>query len=323
MKRRTALVLAISALCVAPVFAQPAHQASPRIGVLLFGTPEDDTNFHAFRQGLQQLGYLEGRNISFVYRFAHGRAERLRDLAVELVATEPDAIVAIGGDVAPYARAATATIPIVMVVSNDPAQAGLVASLARPGGNVTGVSLLSSELAAKRLQILKQIAPQLSRVAVVWNPDHVDPEYREMQLVAQRLGMQVVSLEVRSAGDFDGALSAALDAGVQAIVPVSSRLIAAQRERLLKFAADKRLPLASGWGPWAKEGAVFSYGPDLSAASSRAALHLDKILKGAKPGDLPVERPTRFELIINAKAANTLGLSVPATLLLSADRVIE
>src|SRR5215471_599719 len=177
--------------------AQPAK----RIGVLLFGTPETEANLAAFLGGLRELGYIEGKNVLIEYRYAEGKPERLRELAAELVANKSDLIFALGGDVAPLARVATNTIPIVMAVSNDPVQAGLVASLAHPGGNITGVTLVSSDLAAKRLQLLREIAPKLAHVGVIWNPDHVDPEYRETQIAGKELGIQIQSLEVRKVED--------------------------------------------------------------------------------------------------------------------------
>ena len=317
-----AIALAIL-LCPAAAIAQQAQKAIPRLGVLLFGTPETDPNLGAFREGLRELGYIEARNIAIEYRYAAGKGERLRELAAELVSTKPDVILAIGGDVAPFARAATSTIPIVMAVSTDPVETGLVTSFSRPGGNVTGVTFISSDLAAKRLQLLKEMAPQVSRIAVIWNPDHVDPEYRETQKAAQALGVSVESLEVRSAADFDAAFRRAVDSRVEALIPVSSRLLTSQRPRIVAFASERRLVLASGWGPWAQQGALFSYGPDLNLTTRRAATYVDKILKGAKPGDLPVEQPTRVELVINMKTAKALGVTIPQSLLLRADRVIE
>jgi ABC-type uncharacterized transport system substrate-binding protein len=215
--------------------------------------------------------------------------------SAELVTIQPDVILAIGGDVAPFARAATSTIPIVMVVSIDPVQAGLVASLAHPGGNVTGVTFASSDLAAKRLQSLVEMVPNVTRVAAIWNPDHIDPEYREMQSAAKALQVQIQSLEVRSVDDFQAAFESAIGARVQALMPITSRLMLSNHERILEFAAKNGLLLASGFGPWAKDGALFSYGPDVDVITRRAAPYVDKILHGAKPADLPVELPTKFE----------------------------
>ena len=305
------------------VLAQHARKAVARVGALLFGTPETEPNVGAFRRGLRDLGYVEAQNLVIEYRYAEGKPERLRALAVELVAIKPDVIFALGGDVAPLVRAATSTISIVMAVSQDPVQTGLVASLARPGGNITGVTFVSSDLAAKRLQFLHEVAPDLARVAVIWNPDHIDPEYRETQTAGKTLGLQIQSLEVRNADDIDAAFQAAISARAQALVPVSSRLMTANRARIIQFSAQRRLLLASGWGPWAREGALFSYGPDLDVITRRAAAYVDKILRGARPDELPVEQPTTFQLMINGKTAKALGLTVPRSLLSIADEVIE
>ena len=195
--------------------------------------------------------------------------------------------------------------------------------MGRPGANVTGVTFVSSDLVAKRLQFLKEMAPRVSRVGVLWNPDHVDPEYRETQKAAQALGMRVQSLEVRNAGDLDAAWQSASATRVEAVIAVSSRLMTTNRQQIIESSRERRLLLASGWGPWAKEGALFSYGPDLNAMTRRAASYVDKILKGAKPGDLPVEQPTKFELVINLKTAKALGLTIPQTILFQADQVIQ
>ena len=305
------------------VLAQHARKAVARVGALLFGTPETEPNVGAFRRGLRDLGYVEAQNLVIEYRYAEGKPERLRALAAELVAIKPDVIFALGGDVAPLVRAATSTIPIVMAVSQDPVQTGLVASLARPGGNITGVTFVSSDLAAKRLQFLHEMAPDLARVAVIWNPDHIDPEYRETQIAGKTLGIQIQSLEVRTTDDIDAAFQAAISARAQALVPVSSRLMTANRARIIQFSGQRRLLLASGWGPWAREGALFSYGPDLDVITRRAAAYVDKILRGARPDELPVEQPTTFQLVINGKTAKALGLTVPRSLLSIADEVIE
>ena len=305
------------------VLAQHARKAVARVGALLFGTPETEPNVGAFRRGLRDLGYVEAQNLVIEYRYAEGKPERLRALAVELVAIKPDVIFALGGDVAPLVRAATSTIPIVMAVSQDPVQTSLVASLARPGGNITGVTFVSSDLAAKRLQFLHEMAPDLARVAVIWNPDHIDPEYRETQIAGKTLGIQIQSLEVRATDDIDAAFQAAISARAQALVPVSSRLMTANRARIIQFSGQRRLLLASGWGPWAREGALFSYGPDLDVITRRAAVYVDKILRGARPDELPVEQPTTFQLMINGKTAKALGLTVPRSLLSIADEVIE
>ena len=317
--------IGVAVLLLAAPLSGEAQQAGKvaRLGVLLFSTPEGEPNFLAFRQGLSELGHIEGKNLTTVYRYAEGKPERLAGLATELAALKPDVIFALGGDVAPFARTATNAIPVVMMVSSDPVQTGLVASLAKPGGNVTGVTLVSSDLAAKRLQLLKQAAPAISRVAVIWNPDHIDPEYRETQAAGKVLGVRVQSLEVRGAGDFDTAFQAAAAERAEAIIVVSSRLMTFNRQRILELAARQRLPLVAGWGQWVEGGALLSYGPDLNATARRAATHVDRVLKGANPANLPVEQPTKFDLIINLKTARALGLTIPAPLRLQAAHVVE
>ena len=322
---RRQFIFAVGAAAVAWPFPLRAQQGKriPRIGVLLFGTPDTDPNLPAFLRGLRDLGYIEAQNIIIEYRYADGKPDRLRGLAGELVAIKPDLIFALGGDVAPSARVATTTIPIVVAVSNDPVQAGLVASLAHPGGNITGVTFVSSDLAAKRLQFLREVAPNLARLGVIWNPDHVDPEYREIQSAAKTLGIQIRSLEVRSAGDFDAAFEAAANDRLQALIPITSRLVLINRARIIEFSSQRQLLLASGFGPWAREGALLSYGPDTDASTKRAAVYVDKILRGAKPSELPVEQPTKFQLVINSKIAKSLSLNIPASLLATADQIIE
>src|SRR5882724_4182935 len=273
VKRREVITLFAGA-AVWPLarYAQGAIKTVPRVGVLLYGTP--DPNYDSFRRGLRELGYVEDQNIVLEPRSAEGKPERLPMLARELVALNPDLIYVLGGDVAPFARAATHAIPIVMAVSNDPVQSNLVASLAHPGGNMPGVTFVSSDLAAKRLQFLHELAPQLSRIAVLWNPDHVDPEYREIQVAGKTLGVQVHSLEARSRADFESVYQSALNVRAEALMPVSSRLLALDRAGILAFADRHRLLLASGWGPWAREGALLSYGPDLDDTTRRSAGHV-------------------------------------------------
>jgi putative ABC transport system substrate-binding protein len=325
MRRREFLSLLGGAAAGWPVaaMAQRSGKPAPRVGVLLYGAAETDPNYGSFRRGLRELGYLEGQSIVLEPRGAESKPERLPALARELVATRPDLIYVLGGDVVPFVRSATSTIPIVTAVSNDPVQSGLVASLARPGGNITGVTFVSSDLAAKRLQFLRELDPQLARLAVLWNPDHVDPEYREIQIAGRALNVQVQSLEVRSPADLDRAYQTALSMRAQALMAVSSRLLTVDRASIIGFASQHRLLLASGWGPWAREGAILSYGPDLNDITRRSAAHVDKILRGASPAELPVEQPTKFQLVINGKVAKILGVRLPEKLVALADEVIE
>jgi putative ABC transport system substrate-binding protein len=291
--------------------------------VLLFGTPATDPNLAAFVDGLRDLGYVEGRNLTLEYRSAEGRPERVRELALQVASLKPDVIVVLGGDLVPFVKDATSTIPVVMLTSQDPVEAGVVVSFARPGGNLTGVAFVASETAGKRLQFLKEAVPSLTRVAVLWNPDHRDPEYRDTATAARRLGIHVQSLEIKQPEDFDVAFQSATRARVEALMVVSSRFMNLNRSRIVEFASKQKIPLVSGWGPWVRVGGFLSYGPDLDALVKRAANQVDKILKGARPADLPVEQPTKFELVVNLKTARALGLTIPQSVLGRADYVIE
>jgi putative tryptophan/tyrosine transport system substrate-binding protein len=304
-----------------PLGAEAQAGKVMRLGVLLLGAA--DPNLDAFRQGLRELGHIEGRNLVIEYRTAEGNAGRLADLAAELVRLQPDVIFALGGDVTPFAKHATRTVPIVMLNSADPVKGGLVASLSRPGGNVTGVTAVAADLAAKRIQFLKEAAPAISRVGVLWNPDHADDELHETQAAARSLGIQIQSLEVRGPVDLERAFQAAIRGYAEALIVVSSRQMILNRARILEFAGTSKLPLVCGWGPWAQGGALFNYGPDVNSLVRRAATYVDKILRGAKPADLPVEQPTEFVLTVNLKTAKALGLTIPPSLLLRADQVIE
>jgi len=318
-----AVVLAVS-LVLAPLVVEAQQTGKiARLGVLLFGTPATDPNLASFLSGLRDLGYVEGRNLALEYRSSEGRPERVRDLAVQVVSLKPDVIAVLGGDMMPFVKDATSTIPVVMLTSQDPVETGLIASFARPGGNLTGVAFVFSETAGKRLQFLKEAVPSLTRVAVLWNPDHRDPEYRDITMAARQLGIHTQSLEVRKPEDFDGAFQSATGARAEALMVVSSRFMNLSRSRVLEFAGRQRIPLVTGWGPWVPAGGLLSYGPNLDVLTRRAASHVDKILKGAKPADLPIEQPTKFELAINLKTAKALGLTIPQALLVRADQVIQ
>ena len=236
---------------------------------------------------------------------------------------KPDVVFSLGGDVTLIAAAATRTIPMVFTSSADPVGLGFVKSLARPGGNATGVTLLLDELASKRLELFKEAAPRVSRVAFLFNPDHVDNELREAERAAGRLGVRLHPLALRDPGELDEALRAARDAGADALYVVSSRHTVGGLRKFVAFAAENRLPLAGGWGAWAQAGGLLSYGPNVDDMVRRAAGYVDKILKGAKPDELPVQQPTKFELFVNLKTAKALGLAIPESFLLRADKVIE
>ena len=322
MKRREFIAL-VGSTAAWSSLALAQSKGPWRLGALLYSDPQSDPQMAAIGRRLSELGYVEGRNIAIEYRYAEGRLDRLPTLAAELVALQPNLILAVGGDVAPIAKKVDQKIPLVFVSSADPELLGLVASLRRPGGNATGVTLLQDALASKRLELVKEALPNISRVAFVWYPDHPDNEYQEAERAAQTLGLRLHSAEVRSSDDFEAALSRANDEGIDAIYVVSSRLTVLNLKRLVQFATQHHLPLVGGWGAWAKEGGLFSYGPDSIAMAGRAANYIDKIFKGANPADLPVEQPTKFELIINLKTANALGLNLPHSLLSRADEIVD
>jgi ABC-type uncharacterized transport system substrate-binding protein len=294
-----------------------------RLGVLLYGTPQAESQVEGVRSGLRELGYVEGRNLVISYSYAEGKPERLPDLAAALVRENPDLLLALGGDVAPHAAKATSTIPIVFVSSADPVQLGLAASLARPAGNATGVTLLQDDLASKRLELLKEAVPRVSRVAFLWNPDHPDNELREAQRAAESLGVRLELVQMRGSGDLENAFRAVTQAGCDGLYVVSSRHTALNTPKIVDFALKNRIPLAGGWGAWARAGGLLSYGPNVNDMYRHAIDYMDKILKGAKPADLPILQPTKFELIIDSKAGKMIGIDVPPILLARADEVIE
>jgi putative ABC transport system substrate-binding protein len=324
--RACALVLALGLLAVPLALqAQPATKVY-RIGFL--GSASASTNPHllqAFRQGLRELGWFEGQNIVIEYRWAEGRLGRLTDLAADLVRLNVDVIVSAGTPGPLAAKHATRTIPIVMPAAGDPVASGLVASLARPGGNVTGLSLMVPELGGKRLQLLKEVMPGLSRVGILWNPQSLYPRLvvRETEMVAPALGVRLESLEVRVPEDFERAFEAAILRQVDALITVEDSLTLTHRTRIVDFAAKSRLPAIYGLREFVDAGGLMTHGADLQDLFRRSATYVHRILKGARPADLPIEQPAKFELIINLKTARTLGLSIPPSLLLRADQVLE
>ena len=323
LRRRRFITLAASAAAVWPAGLRAQPQAKHRLGLLLYSDPAADPQVRPVLRALAALGYVEGRNLVVEYRFAEGREERLPALAAELAALRPDALFAVGGDVAAVAAKATATIPVVFVSSADPERAGMVASLARPGRNATGVTLLQDELASKRLEFLKEAAPRIANVAFVWNPDHPDNELRDAQHAAEALGVRMHPVPVRGPEDIEVAFAAVRRAEADAMYVVSSRHTVLNMARIGDFAASGGLPLAGGWGAWARTGGLLSYGPNVADMTRRAIGQVDKILRGAKPADVPVEQPTSFELILNRKRAGALGLTIPPSLLARADEVID
>jgi putative ABC transport system substrate-binding protein len=323
MRRREFIAGFSSAMALWPV-AAPAQQAAKmkRIGILLYAK-QDQATIAPMLQGLEALGYVDGKNLAVEYRDADGNTERLAEAANELVRLKPDVIFSFGGEQAPNVKNATATIPTVVVVSNDPVESGLVASLGRPGGNITGVTYVHDMLAGKSVELLKDTVPAASRVAVIWNPDHTDPEFRETQRASLALNVQLQSLEVRESGDFDKVFHAVERGRAEALIVFGSRLMFRNRQRIGDFAAKNRLVMV-GVPSWLMEiGAVLTYGPNVPELFRRSAGYVDKIFKGAKPADLPMQQPTTFELTINVKRAKELGVTVPPTVIARADRVIE
>jgi putative ABC transport system substrate-binding protein len=324
MKRRAFITLLGGMVGAWPVVARTQQRPKmARLGVLLFSTPDADPQMKAVHIRLRELGYIEGQNLALIYRYAQGKYDRLPDLAAELVGEKPDLILALGGDVAPDAAKATATTPIVFVSSADPVQLGLATSLARPGRNATGVTLLLDDTASKRLELLKEIVPRVQRAAFLWNPDHPDNELIEAQRAAPALKMQLHPVEMRGSSNLEDALRALIDDRPDALYVVSSRHTVLNIPRIVDFAKTNQLPLVGGWGAWARAGGLLSFGPNADEMAGRAIEYVDKILKGAKPADLPIQQPTKFELVINAKAAKAIGIEVPPMLLARADEVIE
>jgi putative ABC transport system substrate-binding protein len=277
------------------------------------------------QSSLPEMGWTEGQTITIETRYADAKPERLPALAAELVQANVDLIVTQAAQPIEAARAATSTIPIVMASVGDALGAGYVASLARPGGNVTGLTLVATDQSAKRLQLIREISPNLTRVALLWNGNASGHrlQLKEMELAAPALGIVLQSLPIRNANEIDASLSAAMQANAQAIITMDDPLVQSQRAHVVAFAMRQRLPVMGEFRPITEAGALMSYGPNQIDMWRRAAAYVDKILKGAKHADLPVEQPTKFELIVNLKTAKALGLAVPDTLLARADEVIE
>ena len=324
----TTPAVALALLFLAAPLSVTAQQQArvARIGLLSPFSSADAGAWHqAFRQGLRNHGWVEGKNISIEYRYAEGRLDRLPDLAAELVRLKVDIIVTSVTPDALAAKKATVTIPIVMAAAGDVTVTGLVESLARPGGNITGLSQMNPELAVKRLELLKEIAPQLSRVAVLWNPeDRISTiTWEGLRAPARGMGIQLHSLEARSANDFGKAFEEATRrrAGALAIMP--NPVFVTNLRRLADLAEKNRLPAIFHVTDFVKVGGLVAYGPNRSDLFLRAATYVDKILKGAKPAELPIEQPNKFEFWINLKTAGVLGLTIPSSVLLRADQTIQ
>ena len=311
-------------LAVVPL-ATDAQQPGkvPRIGALVVASP-GFAPVEGFRQGLRDLGYVEGQSIAVEYRYAEGKTDRHDRLAAEVVRLEPDVIVVWGTEFAQAVRRATPTIPIVLALGDRPVEMGLVADLARPGGNVTGFTTLSFELSAKRLELLKEVLPRLARVAVLYGPDpRVEPTLKELTVAARILGVHLQPLEARGPQDFDRAFAAMSRERAEALILLPTSLAPTHGARLADLALRRRLPMIVQGREVVAAGALMGYAASWTDISRRAAVFVDRILKGARPADLPVEQPTKFELQINLRTAKTLGLTIPRSVLVRADELME
>jgi ABC-type uncharacterized transport system substrate-binding protein len=323
--RRRELLVALGAGALGPPPCAFGQQPAPfRVGWISLDRADGSPFFEPFRGGLRDLGYVEGRNLAIDARWAEGSTERLDLIAAELVKSNPPVIVTHGAAIHPLRRAG-ATMPIVFGYSGDPVEAGLVESLARPGRNLTGVSFLSLELVGKRFELLKDVIPKLTRVAILANPEHPGElaELRTSQAAAKALGLTLEYFAVRSAPELEDALTAIPKARGEAVVVFPDAFTLRSRERIALFGLKHRIPVVSGWGQFADSGCLMTYGPNLRASYRRLATYVDRILKGAKPADLPVELPTSVELVVNMKTATALAIRIPEPVLARADRVIE
>jgi putative tryptophan/tyrosine transport system substrate-binding protein len=324
MRRRDLIIF--GAALVWPLAARAQQKAMPVVGVLGATAPGPGVPFTAaFRQGLSETGYVEGQNVAIEYRWAEGRYDRLPAMAADLVARKVDVIVTQGGPPAALAaKSATSTIPIVFLGS-DPVELGLVASLARPGGNLTGVTFMTSELMPKRLELISELVPQAKAIALLVNPNapHAERRIAEMQEAARAKGVQLHILRAVTSSEIDVAFVSLVELRAGALIVGGDTFFASRLDQLVALASRHAVPAIYDWREYAASGGLISYGPSIAAAYRQVGMYAGKILKGAKPADLPVEQPTRFELVINLKTANALGLTIPQSILARADEVIE
>lgn len=320
--RRAVVAITLVLLVLTPFSSRAQPKGVPKIGVLW---PNPPATFEFVRQGLTELGYVEGRNVSFEYRWAQDKLGLLPDLATELVQLKVDLIVTLAPQATLAAMKATQTIPIVFVAMGDPVASGVIASLARPGGNVTGTTRMISEMSGKHVEFLKQAVPGLSRLAILWNPlnsSHV-PALGAARSAAHSLSIRVQALEVREVADLNGVFAAMARERADGVLFIADPIFFIHLGRMAELIAAARLPAVCNFTEFPKLGGLIGYAPSLPDEFRRVATHIDKILKGAKPGDLPVQQPTSFDLVINLKTAKALGLTIPPSLLLRATQVIE
>ena len=326
MTTRRDLIVALGASALTVPLASFAQQQAakiPRIGIVEFGGPPDSQFVSDYMNALRLLGYAEPSSLQVERRYAQGKAERFADLLQDLANKRVDLVFVVGNDIAQVAKRVTPTLSVVTAGSEDPVMSGLIESFRRPGGNITGVTYLSPQLAGKRLELLKEMLPGISRVAMLWDPTHADTYYGEMESVARSLGVRLQLVEVRSAEEIDGALVTVQKGRAEALFVAPSRLINLQAKRVNQLAVSARLPVMAAYANFTEAGGLMSYGAVTAEMLRRAAAQTDKILKGAKAGELPYEQPTTFELVINVKTANALGIKIPQSILVRADKVIE
>jgi putative ABC transport system substrate-binding protein len=323
MKRREFIALIAGA---AVSFPQPvlAQKRAARIGWLIYGDASLGPIDKSLKDALDQIGSVDGRTVEIIQRYANGDSTRLPALAEELVAPKPDLLLALGGDVVKVLFDANkGSIPVVGGVSESPVRAGFATSLAKPGKNFTGVTFLTDEMAAKRMEILKEVAPNTKRVAVIFNPQHFDDEVAFARRAAQSLAIDITTHAINSSGDLDGALRAASESGANSLFVISSRLTSIVAARIAQYGLEQRLPVVTSWREFVTSGALLSYGPSRIFEAKRVVSYVQKVLNGAKPADLPIEQPVKFELVINLKTARSIGLTISRDFLLRADDLID
>jgi len=323
MDRRTFIAVVGGSVLASPL-ATAQSPTIPRIAFLLMGSPQAELTsaFDAFREGLRELGWIENENIAIEYRFAGESPDRLPELAADLVRLKVDVIIGSTPGVR-AAQHATTSIPIIMCIADDAVKQGFVSNLGRPGGNITGMTSFA-ELAGKRLELLREATPRVSRVALLWNPPGSIPDYmKATQTAARSLGVTLQAVEVRTADDFERAFASILKQRAEALVVGPGQFLFSHQRRVVEFSARNHLPSIYAWKDPAIAGGLMAYGINIPQAYRRAAYYVDKILRGTKPGDLPVERPTKFDLVINLKTAKALGLTIPQSLLVRSDDVIQ
>jgi putative tryptophan/tyrosine transport system substrate-binding protein len=322
MRRRKFMTL-VGGVAAWPLVAR-AQKSLPRIGWLVFGDAKLGPIDQSLKDALAQAGLLDGRNVELVFRYANGTPDRLAGLAAELVAQKPNLLLAVGGDVIkPLFEASKGSIPIVGGVSDSPMRAGIAVSLARPSKNFTGITFLTDEMAAKRIELLKEVAPNARRVAVIFNPQHFDDEVTFARRGAKSLGIELTTHPINNVADLDAAFHGVSASGADSLLVVSSRLTGIVAANIAQHGQERQLPVIASWREFADSGALLSYGPSRIFEAKRLAGYVQKVLNGERPADLPIELPVKFELIVNLKTAKAIGLTIPPSLMGRADEVIE